>query len=625
VGRESDIDQVDRLLFDRDVRLLTVIGPGGVGKTRLVQEVARQAAGDFDHGVCFVALAAVRDASLVAPTIARALGLAIADTASAVNTIIAALANKRVLLVLDNIEQVLEAAGDLAMLLEGCDFLKVVVTSREPLQLRAEQTYLLQPLEVPDACLALRSEVLERFPAVQLFTQRARAVQPTFAFNAHTARDIASVCIRLDGLPLAIELAAAQLRTISLEQLVKGIANRFTLLQGGYRDLPARQQTLRDAIQWSYDLLSSAQRVLVRHLSVFVGGFTAEAAMLLADNLNLPLSGERWDIQALVDRSLVLRLSTEPSQPARYSMLESIRDYGIDQLAKQGEFAATQHTHATWILDMASTAEPALRESDSRQWLDRLEVELGNIRAALNWSLEKEENHIGMQLASALRRFWLARGYLVEGRAWIERALARGSGTPLELQAKAMFAAGELAFFHHDVSRATELADRGLAICRSIGDTSGVPDALLGLGQLARQSGDLERAAVYLSEGISLAEVSSDIRALALLQDAMGGVLADLGDLDGALELFTRSQEYNRTVGNERGDAASFSALADIAWRRGDLDEAIDLREEALAIVRQLRDGYATATLSLSLAKMVRHQHDFTRAEHLLLEGLAVA
>jgi tetratricopeptide (TPR) repeat protein len=274
---------------------------------------------------------------------------------------------------------------------------------------------------------------------------------------------------------------------------------------------------------------------------------------------------------------------------------------------------------------MASTAEPALRESDSRQWLDRLEVELGNIRAALNWSLAEVENSVGMQLASALRRFWLARGYLVEGLDWIEQALTRGSGTPPELQAKAIFAAGELAFFLHDVGRATELAERGLALCRAIEDTSGVPDALLGLGQLARQSGDLERATTYLSEGISLAEVSGDIRALTLLQDAMGGVLADLGDLDGALALFKRSQEYNRTVGNERGEAASLAALADIAWRRGNLDQAIDLREEALAILRLLRDGYAIALVSLNLAKMVQHQHDFTRAKHLLLEGLAVA
>jgi predicted ATPase/DNA-binding SARP family transcriptional activator len=633
IGRVREVEDLQDLILGRDVRLVTVTGPGGVGKTRLVLETARHIADDFADGACFVALATIRDPSRVVSTISQALGLAESGKHSADEIVQAALGDRELLLVLDNFERVIEAAPRIAALLEGCGRLKVLITSREPLRVRAEHELPLPPLEIPKPARLGRRHVLARYESVELFVERAHAVRPSFMLTDENALVVAELCARLDGLPLAIELAAAQVRAMSPAQLLAGMNDRFTLLAGAYRDLPARQQTLRDAITWSYDLLSPPQRSLFRELAVFAGSFSNEAAVSVVKHLatrNGEANGDPrseapvgYEIASLVDRGLLRRLDQDAE--TRFSMLETIREYGLDELSAHGEEDAAKDAHAHWFLALAERATPALTGPDQVAWFDRLEIDLDNIRAALEWTLDQPKAEHALKLASALRRFWLARGYLVEGREWLERALARGEDADPATRAKAMFAAGALAFFLGDSCRATALAEEGLSICRSLGDSRGIADALLGLGHLTRQTGDLDGAAMYLTEGIAVADAADDRTNRSLLQEAMGKVFVDQGDLDRAEALFSEVLRHYQLTGGQRGTASILTALGDVARRRGDVEQAIGLVEDALVIVRRLRDAYAISAVLLELTSLIVKRGDHARAVRLVREGLALA
>lgn len=542
VGRSREVERVQDLLLDRDVRLVTVTGTGGVGKTRLAQEAARQVLDDFADGVCFVALATVRDPAMVVPAIARALGIPESTTHAAAALVEATLREADLLLILDNLEQVLDVAPSIAALLEGCARLTILATSREPLRLRAEHEVPLPPLSVPESPKFSAPHIVERFEAVELFIRRARAVDPGFALTRDNAGKVAGICRKLDGLPLAIELAAAQARTLSPDQLLAGLADRFALLADGYRDLPPRQRSLHDAISWSYHLLTPSRRALFRHLAVFPGGFTVVAAMAVMRGIpsddrfrQQVMSRVEDGIAALVDANL---LNREDAAGIRYAMLESIREFALGELTAAGEGAPARAAHAGWFVAVAEEAAPELHGPDQQLWLDRLELDFDNIRAALTWSLDGPNAETALRLATAMRHFWLARGYLVEGRVWLERALASDESSDLSTRARAMFAAGELSFFLGNHSRATTLAADGLRICRSLGDARGAADALLGLGQMARLTGDLSGAVAFLEEGIDLARSVADERSLSLHQEALGTVIAERGDHNGAEELY---------------------------------------------------------------------------------------
>jgi predicted ATPase len=627
VGRAREVEQLQDLLLTRDVRLLTVTGPGGVGKTRLAQEAARQVAEDFADGVAYVPLATIRDPSLVLPAIAHALGLAEDERHAQDDVFQVALRGRELLLVLDNLEQVIDAAPRIATLLEACEGLKILATSREPLRVRAEHEVLLSGLSVPGTAGPGRDHRLMRYGAVELFLRRAHAVRPSFVLMEDNAPIVVDLCKRLDGLPLAIELAAAQARVLSPEALLAGLTDRFALLAGGYRDLPDRQQSLYHAISWSYDLLPPPRRRVFQHLAVFAGDFTGEAAVAVVAGTNDPDPSTSAslldDVDALVISSLLVRV--EDDDGPRFSMLESIREYGLGELSASGEEAAARHAHAAWYRALAEEAAPILGETFDRKWLDRLEAELGNFRAALTWALRQPDAEIALRLAAALRRFWLARGYLVEGRDWLEQALAHGSPEPSQARAEAIFATGELSFFLENLDRAKSLAEEGLAICRSLGNARGAADALLGLGHIARQAGDLERAEAYLIEGIALARSAGATATLSPLQEAMARLLADLGRLDEAEALYEEHMQQDRLAGNERGMASSLSGLAKVARKRGDTARAISLVEEALAIVRRLHDTYASAVILIELAALVVDQGDHARATELLRESLTLA
>ena len=627
VGRAREVEQLQDLLLTPGVRLVTVTGPGGVGKTRLAQEAARQVAEDFADGVAYVPLTTIRDPSRVLAAIAHALGLAEDERHAQVDVFQVALRNRELLLVLDNFEQVIDAAARIATLLEACEGLRILATSREPLRVRAEHEVLLSVLAVPGTVGPGRDRRLMRYGAVELFLRRAHAVQPSFVLMEDNAHVVVDLCKRLDGLPLAIELAAAQTRVFSPEALLAGLTDRFALLAGGYRDLPDRQQSLHQAIGWSYDLLSPPRRRVFRHLAVFAGDFTSEAAVAVAAGTIHPDTMTRAslaeDIDVLVTSNLLVRV--EDDDGPRFSMLESIREYGLGELSANGEEAVARHAHAIWYRSLAEEAAPILGETFDRRWLDRLEADLGNLRAALTWTLRQPDSGIALRLAAALRRFWLARGYLVEGRDWLEQALAHSSREPSQERAEAIFATGELSFFLEDLERARSLAEEGLAICRTLGNEQGAADALLGLGHIARQAGDMEQAEAYLDEGITLARSAGATATLPPLQEAMARLLTDLDRFDEAEALYEEHMERDRRVGNERGLASSLSGLAKVARKRGDTAWAIALVEEALAIVRRLHDIYATAVILIELAALVEDQEDHARAVELLRESLELA
>ncbi len=486
VGRAREMEELQDLLLDPSVRLVTVTGPGGIGKTRLALEVASQAAADFADGVAFVPLAPIQDPALVVPTIARTLGLEEAADRPIADTLREALRERELLLVLDNVEQVLEAAPEMAELLASAPRLKALVTSREPLHLRAEHEYPTPTLSTPDPDRPCAADAAARYEAVVLFAQRARAVQPAFALTDDNAATVATLCARLDGLPLAIELAAARSRALPPERLLAGLEDRFALLAAGYRDLPLRQRTMRDAIAWSHDLLDPPERTLFRRLAAFVGGCDVEAAAAVCSAAGDLQVEVREGLTSLAQQSLLRRENGE--REPRFGMLETIREFGAEQLATSGEEGAIRRTHAMHFLALAEEAESGLTGPAQATSLDRLEREHENLRAALAWAIGAQEatGEIALRLIAALWRFWWIRGYLGEGRAWVERALARHEAAPVAVRAKALAAAAEVAEAQGDHDQATAWFEAALSLGQAIGDQAGVAQCLNGLGNVAR-------------------------------------------------------------------------------------------------------------------------------------------
>src|SRR5947209_1862334 len=446
IGREQEVAAASALLRRPGVRLVTLTGTGGVGKTRLSLQVASDLLDDFADGVCFVPLAHVRDPELVVPTIARALGIKEAGERPLLDLLQASLQHKRLLLLLDNFEQVVAAAAGLAELLASCPQLKILVTSRAVLHIHGEHEFPVPPLALPDLNDLPQSQTLSQYAAVALFLERAQAARPDFELTPANARAIAEICVRLDGLPLAIELAAARVKLLPPQALLARLEHRLQVLTGGARDVPARQQTLRNLLAWSYDLLDGKEQQLFGRLSVFVGGGTLEAVEGLSTALgDLPayvLDG----LTSLIDKSL-LRQTEQEGQEPRLLMLETIREYGLEVLAASGEMESTRRAHATYYLALAELAELELGGPQQGVWLDRLEREHDNLRAALQWTIEQGEAggsmEMALRLGGALRRFWWGRGHWSEGRNFLERALATGlAGTWIapSVRAKALLA-----------------------------------------------------------------------------------------------------------------------------------------------------------------------------------------
>jgi predicted ATPase/DNA-binding CsgD family transcriptional regulator/DNA-binding transcriptional regulator YiaG len=668
LGREQEVLEIGALLRRAQVRLLTLTGPGGVGKTHLALHIANALQQEFTDGACFVSLAPLREAGLVLSTVAHTLQLQQTGL-EPLKHLQTFLHDKHLLLVLDNFEQVVEAAPSLVELLAACPHLKLLVTSREVLHVRGEHAFSVQPLTLPDPQHLTDHNAVARSGAVALFLERAQEILSDMTLTSETTPLIIEICRRLDGLPLAIELAAVRLTLLPLPALLEHLEHRLSFLTGGPRDLPTRQQTLRNTLQWSYDLLSDAEQRLFRQLSVFVGGCALSAVEALYDLLDGTHAPTLDGLISLLDKHLLHRgeQSGEEHETGRLLMLETIRDYGLECLSISGEMETIRQAHATYYLRLAEEAEIHLFGAVQVRWSDRLERERDNLRAALSWSLEQGDEarkETALRLTGALAHFSFMRWSVSEGRAWLDRALANSEGISPSVRAKALVNAGWLAYLQGESDRAEEQCGESLALFREVGDTRAMTWTLYQLGVVAYRRGDdtLARSlfeechtcAVEIGDNRSLAYLllflgmtaiergeyaaacSSLEESLALLSDInnnedivwsffhLGRALFALREQSHAQALVEEGVELTRETHYQFGTAAGLYLLGRFAFDRGNMTEAQLHLDKSLAFYRAFREQHRAAHVLSYLARVALMQGDEMEARALCEESVAL-
>jgi predicted ATPase/transcriptional regulator with XRE-family HTH domain/Tfp pilus assembly protein PilF len=672
IGRDQEVEAVCALLRAPAVRLLTVTGTAGVGKTRLALAVAAELVDEVADGVWFVRLSRLADPGLVLSTIAQTLGVTDQSGRPLLATLCASLRDKRLLLVLDNFEHVLGAASEVSALLSATTGLQIVVTSRTPLRLRGERAYPLDPLPTPDPARLPPRDELTRYAAVALFVARACDVQPSFALIAANAPTIAAICARLEGLPLAIELAAARVRLLPPEALLARLSSQLKLLTGGARDAEERQRTMRATLAWSEALLTAEEQTLFQRLAVFAGGATLEAAeaVCAAPAGVEPLGLEVLEgLGRLVDHSLVQRRIEEAerregsasgdgvaggSEP-HIGMLHVIREYALERLeASDGgrEAEALRQAHAAYFLALAERAEPELRGPEAAIWLERLEREHDNLRAALGWAQTRGDRGVetGLRLVGALGWFWWARGHLREGRAWAEGLLAQdvgqrpgseaeaqaeevagiadtahtGAGAEAAIRARALLAGGHLVVSLGEHATAQTWLEQAAALGRATGDRHTTARALNSLGLLAGQLGDSERAAARFAESLALNRALENRRGVAVALNNLGDVAVYQGDLERATVAFTEALALAREMGDRDHTAMCLQNLGTVARKRGEVAQAEALQREALALFQALGEPHHCAEALEYLGSTAGAAGQGERAARLLGAAAAV-
>jgi non-specific serine/threonine protein kinase len=618
VGREALLAAVYRVLGtvgDRNC-LLTLTGPGGTGKTRLAVEAADALRDRYANGVCFVGLAPISDPRLVAATIAQALGLAQDGRLPPLEGVKRHLSERHLLLILDNFEQVLGAAVDIAELVADCPRLHVLVTSRAPLRLLAEQELPVPPLELPSVSGGPPAAAAE-CESVRLFVERARAVDASFELTQDNGQAIVDVCRRVDGLPLAIELAAARTRLLDPVAMLARLARRLQFLTDGAQDAPARQQTLRNTIAWSYELLDAQEQAMFRRLSVFVGGFSLEAAhAVCVPALQGNADGLLDVVDSLLAKNLLRRVPAGPGE-VRLSMFETIREFGLELLAWGGELEAVRRQHVEYFLTLSESAAAELGGPAARGWLDRLEVEHDNLRAALEWSLANpnQGGETALRIAAALGRFWWIRGYFGEGRRWLSRALKGGAGSA-SASLKALHAAGWLAHFQHDSTTARGLLERGLKVAEQLQDRWWRAWVLHALGRVAYFDYDASAAREFAERSLAIATDLCDRWLIAWALHLLGLAAYIAGDYPAASTYYDRCVAIRRELGHLEGITIALHIKGILAERLGDPRAALKLYREALQVARELNATWLVSTILPHFATLaVGHQP--TRAARL--------
>jgi len=626
IGREREIAEAKRLLAE--THLLTITGPGGSGKTRLSLEIGARLLSEYPDGVWLVEFAHLADPARVPQVLATALSVREEADRPLLVTLVDHLRPKRVLLLLDNCEHLIDACAGLAdTLLRGCPEVKILPSSREALGLTGEVVFRVPPLSLPDSRLVPALERLAEYEAVRLFVDRAIAVKPDFTLTDDTAAAVVQICRRLDGIPLAIELAAARVRTLSVQQITAHLDERFRLLTGGSRTALPRHQTLRGLIDWSYGLLSEAERELFRRVSVFVGGWTLEASVAVCAGVDV----DRYDIVELlgrlVDKSLCL-IDGEGSDP-RYRLLETIRQYGFEKLAETSEGQVVRARHRDFYLGFAEDAEPRLQGPEQVAWLQRLEADHDNLRAALRWSLDCDETEAALRLGSALSLFWDTHGYVREGREWLDELLAHARERPTSTVTarralgKVLDAASRTRARWSEFPQATEFLTQGLAVWRELGDKRGIAEALNNLAVGATQSGDRVRARVLVAESLALFRELSDKRGTAHALNNLAEILRSDGDLPGARALFEESVPLFEAIEERRGLSHALDNLGGILTAQGDYGPAEALYSRSRRLAEELGDNHAVATALRSLGGVAHHRGDHERARSFYEDSVA--
>ncbi len=670
IGREKEVAAVQQQLLRADRRLVTLTGPGGVGKTRLGLQVAAAVSEDFAAGTWFVSLAPISDANQVIPAIANVLEIRETAGQSLLDQLHVFLRQKHVLLVLDNFEHVVSTATQVADLLGTCPRLKVLVTSREPLHVQVEYEFPVPALAFPDRTHLPSLSTLSQYEAVALFIERAQATKPDFQVTNANAPAVAEICARLDGLPLAIELAAKRIKLFPPQALLSRLEQRLPLLTRSARDVPARQQTLRMTIQWSYDLLNEQEQRLFRQLSVFEGGCTLQAIEAIAASLVDETAPTLDVVASLLDKNLLQQIAQD-GEELRFMMLETIREYGQEALSEVGEMATARQAHATYYLALAEEAARGYTSAQQAEWLERLEREHDNLRAAMEWLLDPAQagshGELVYRLAEALTEFWRVRGFYSEARSFLERVLARREGVAVSLRAKMLDAAASFADEQGDQERAETLWQESLALYRELGDIGGIASSLKEVGMIANSKGDYIAGYSLLEESIALTKQAGNLEATALSLFILAQNVSSHGDYDRGYSLFEESLALFRELGNKKDIAGCLNHLAlfhvfsakwdqanvyqwleeslvifrelgdkqGLAWncwvkgwvafKQGDTVKAHDLIERALALDREMGMRWHTPWVLAFLGRIKAQQGDFAGAHTLLEESLAEA
>lgn len=611
IGREQEVATLCAMLRRSDVRLLTLTGMGGIGKTRLSLEVALALLGEFVDGVWFVPLAPVSDPELVIPTIAQTLGLREAGDWPLMERLQSHLAGRHLLLLLDNFEQVTPAARSLIDLLAACPALKIVVTSRAVLHVRGEHEFQVAPLALPDLKNVSESSALSHYAAIALFVQHAQTIKPDFQLTPANARTIAEICLRLDGLPLAIELAAARIKLLPPPALLSRLEHRLHVLSSALRDVPARQQTLRNTIAWSYDLLKPEEQRLLCRLAVFVNGCTLAAAEAVAGSDALPvLDG----LSALIDQSLLQQREQEDGEP-RFMLLETIREYTWERLVERGEAETAQQAHASYFLSLAEQAEPHLRSAGQKIWFDRLENDHENLRAALRWLAEQQDAGRVLRLGGALWWFWWVRGYVSEGRSFLEPMLQTGEQVAPLVRARALIAAGTLATLQGDLAQAERLCMESLALFRALNDAQGIITSLWIRGYVGVEQSNYAAARTVLEEAVALSRQTNNAWGIAYSLEILAAIAFNQGQYLQARPLLEEGLAIARASGDTEGIARLAWLLGLVLFTLGEQARAHTTLEESLTLSQEVGDkrGIAYALIISSYVSIIEGQHAATQ------------
>jgi predicted ATPase/DNA-binding SARP family transcriptional activator/DNA-binding CsgD family transcriptional regulator len=616
IGREREMVELKRTFSM--TRLLTLTGAGGSGKTRLALEMARDLVGSYPDGVWLVELAPLSEEELVALEVAGALGVQEQPGRPLLESLLDALGDKQMLLVLDNCEHLINAAARLTMaLLDSCSRVRVLATSRESLGVMGEQTWPVPSLSAPGARQSPTVSELEGYEAARLFADRASKRHPRFELTPENAQAVAQVCTTLEGIPLAIELAAARVGVLSAEQISDRLEHSLKLLTGGERTADDRHRTLRATLDWSYELLSEPERVLFGRLSVFAGGFTLEAAESVGAGGGIGEEEGEEDVlelvSMLVEKSLVVA-EENWERGARYRLLEPVRQYAREKLRVSGEAEAVWRRHAEFFLALAQEAEQELKGPRQAEWLDRLETEHDNLRVGLSWALGRDID-LGPRMASALRLFWYTRGYLSEGRRYLE-AVARSDAVPATVRAKALDGLGWIAEPQGDYERARVAYEESLELYRSSNDKRGVANALGDLGSLALDQGDYEQATSLLEESLALHRESGSKEDVIGVLNGLGVLASAKGDRERSISFFSEALVLSRGTGNVRRTAASLGNLGITMLVHGDPEQATVLLEESLALFRDIGDSsnIAIGLMYSALAALTQDDHERVKA-----------